>query len=408
MTCTTCHDPHGARKIDYKAVCQSCHPSAHNAKQDCTNCHMPKRRTDDVVHVVMTDHFIQRRKPARNLLAPLKEQPETEATAYRGEVAPYYPPAATDELYLAVAQVTERSNLKAGIPRLESAISKQKPAEARFYFELAEAYWKSGETAKALPWYEEALRRKPDDRASLRNYGAALRRHGDLSKAASVLERAGDDAAALTTLGDVYLSLGRVDDAERVLRRAAAIDPDSPEANNNLGQALARKGDPDSAINALRNAIRVRPDYAAAHNSLANLLADFGEARRHFELAIRFDPLYAEAHYNYGTALAQRKQWREAERHLIEAARIQPSFAEAYNNLGNVYAAQGADAKAAAAFAQAVQARPDFGEARLNLAVALANTGRISQAKEELTKAAQSADPQVRERALHGLEALGR
>jgi hypothetical protein len=83
---------------------------------------MPKRRTDDVVHVVMTDHYIQRRKPAQDLLAPLNEKSE----AYVGEVRPYYPPelplTGMNELYVAVAQVKHNSNLENGIPRLKEAI----------------------------------------------------------------------------------------------------------------------------------------------------------------------------------------------------------------------------------------------------------------------------------------------
>jgi len=32
MTCTTCHDPHGATK-QYVAACLDCHPAAHRASQ---------------------------------------------------------------------------------------------------------------------------------------------------------------------------------------------------------------------------------------------------------------------------------------------------------------------------------------------------------------------------------------
>ena len=83
MTCLTCHDPHQSYRTStstahYLAVCQGCHQSVvHRASlpagTDCLSCHMPKRRTDDVVHVVMTDHFIQRLKPDRDLLAPMAE-----------------------------------------------------------------------------------------------------------------------------------------------------------------------------------------------------------------------------------------------------------------------------------------------------------------------------------------------
>src|SRR5262249_42510346 len=76
LTCTTCHNPHAAMRgqaaiESYTAVCRRCHGpelekriagKKHTSAPNCLECHMPKRRTDDVVHVVMTDHFIQRTK----------------------------------------------------------------------------------------------------------------------------------------------------------------------------------------------------------------------------------------------------------------------------------------------------------------------------------------------------------
>ena len=100
---------------------------------------MPKRRTDDVVHAVMTDHYIQRRKPARDLLA---EIPERHDPDYRGEVVLYYPrtlPKPEDELYLAVAQVSQSSNLSEGIARLSAAIQKYRPQRAEYYLQLGDA-----------------------------------------------------------------------------------------------------------------------------------------------------------------------------------------------------------------------------------------------------------------------------
>jgi len=69
LTCTTCHDPHDIPRGEqaaahYNGVCKGCHAPAHTAAPDCISCHMPKRRTEDVIHAVMTDHLIQRHEPA--------------------------------------------------------------------------------------------------------------------------------------------------------------------------------------------------------------------------------------------------------------------------------------------------------------------------------------------------------
>ncbi len=68
LVCTSCHDPHdvlhGRAAADQAdGVCRTCHTASsgpHMRDGDCVACHMPKRRTEDVVHAVMTDHRIQR------------------------------------------------------------------------------------------------------------------------------------------------------------------------------------------------------------------------------------------------------------------------------------------------------------------------------------------------------------
>ena len=160
MTCLTCHDPHdiphdtpraAAATVHYNGVCVECHrtlAAQHPKAPDCVGCHMPKRRTQDVVRAVMTDHYIQRRPPPGDLLALISEREEFDRNQYRGEVVPYYPSplpqTPSNALYLAVAQVTQKSNLKAGLPRLAAEIEKQKPARPEFYVELGEAWLNAG------------------------------------------------------------------------------------------------------------------------------------------------------------------------------------------------------------------------------------------------------------------------
>src|SRR5207244_4864123 len=121
LFCLDCHDPH--RKIagtdHYREVCQSCHKSGEHvaAKTDCVSCHMPKRRTQDVVHVVMTDHRIQKPVAGANLLAPREERDPSvaEITIYDQERAP-----ADAALYRALAAMrTGKQNHLERVPTAE-------------------------------------------------------------------------------------------------------------------------------------------------------------------------------------------------------------------------------------------------------------------------------------------------
>ena len=181
---------------DRFAICRDCHatvlertvPSGtHAAGANCVSCHMPKRRTDDAVHVVMTDHFIRSRQPPGDLLAEKPEVRESPETAYRGEVVPYYPAklASTEKeasLYLALAQILEWSNLKNGLPRLEGLIEKYRPQRADYYADLAEGLSTAGELARARPYFEEAARHGPARQSSGERWAVRRWKRGNWRK----------------------------------------------------------------------------------------------------------------------------------------------------------------------------------------------------------------------------------
>lgn len=421
LVCTTCHDPHEAKRgveaeKHYSEVCRSCHAKAHSNDRaranNCVSCHMAKRRTDDVVHVAMTDHLIRKRQPNRDPLAPLVERHETAATAYRGPVAPYYPAAlprdAAGELYLATAQVYAGANFATGIAQLRAAIERHRPREPEFYHQVAEAYFRTGQDELAASYYRQALERDPRYLPAIRNLGATLTRLGRFPESIEVLRRAPADPAALNNLGEALLAHGQPGPAAQALRRAVELDPDSPEALNNLGRALARTGDSVGAEQQWLAAIRVKPDFALAHNNLANRLDQtgrWGEAQRHFEEALQ-DPSYAIARFNFGTALAQRGQMELAERQLLEAVRLDPRLADAHLNLGMIEATRGRPARAAVHFQAALLARPDFGRARVNLGFAMAELGRTADALKQFRAASQDPDPDIRSKAQQAIQQL--
>ena len=431
LRCTTCHNPHEIPRGQeaaqhYTQVCRQCHAAAltqliasgkHTSSADCIGCHMPKRRTDDVVHVAMTDHYIQRLKPARDLLAQLTERRETEDNSYRGAVVLYYPPKlpkdADRELYLAVAQVSQKSNLNQGIPALSAAIEEYRPEHMEYYLHLADAWSSNGHLEKALPLYEEAVRRKPNSLVALRKLALSLRASGQPARAVEIAKRALEvapmDATTWHELGLDYLDQGSKSDAIAAFQKAIDLDQDMPEAHNSLGGVWLEGGDLLRAEPAFREAIRIQPDYAEAHSNLGNMLSaagHFEEARYHFEVALRLKPNYTAARYNYGIALARVKRFEEAQRQIEQLLRADPGHAEGHDLLGNILAARGNVKAALEHYREAVKLQPQFARAHLDLGAMLADLGDIAAAQPHLEKAAESPQSAVRAEAIQILSQL--
>ena len=433
LTCTTCHDPHdiptgAAAMLRYEGACRECHSAAmresvasgqHTLAVGCVRCHMAKRRTGDVIHAVMTDHLIQRRPPARDPLAPLAERPEFDANQYHGEVVPYYPsplPKTGDNaLYLAVAQVTQKSNLAKGLPQLSAEMVRQKPAQAEFYVELGQAWLSAGNPANAIGAFEEAVKRKPGSPVVSLNLADALTEAGQPARAIEVLNRATksspDDALLWYQLGIAHSGAGRGTEAIAAFRKSVALDPDLAEAHNLLGAALAASGDLDRAGKEFRSALEIHPDLPDAQGNLGHLLAargELAEAAFYFARAVHLKPNDADMLTNYAVTLAGLKQWEEAQRQIDRAVVADPKSPEAHNFKGSLLERAGNRAEALSEFLAALRLRPDYGVAHLNAARMLAAQGDAAAAERHLRQAANGSDPNIRNKAAAALRQMGK
>jgi predicted CXXCH cytochrome family protein len=327
LKCTTCHNPHerpqaSVAKTHFVDACRQCHATlsaAHTKSDNCVDCHMPKRRTNDVVHAVMTDHLIQRRRPTRDLLAPVAET-RPDAQPYRGVVLAY---GASEEIYTAIAQVAQQSNLGAGIPRLRTAIARSHPERAEYYLQLGDALAIAGNCAEAFTSYETAVKLDAKSPAPLERLALCQVATNQLPLAEATLKSAialnPNPAADYLQLGGVYLRQSKTPDAIAAFEKAVELDPEMPEAFNTAGAMRWELHDLKRAEPALRRAIQIQPNYAEAHNNLGNLLSEtnrFEEARMHFEFALRFKENYSGARYDYALALVRVKRMEEARSHL--------------------------------------------------------------------------------------------
>jgi predicted CXXCH cytochrome family protein len=363
LTCATCHNPHDAPRgdkavVQYRAKCIGCHRSVKAANHppmqaaDCASCHMPRRRTMDAVHVVMTDHLIQRRALG-DLTKPLAERTER----YRGPLVVYYPelaPQGERDLYLGVALITGSADRRRGIELLERATQSVAPAKAIAV--LGEGYLADGSTDRAI----EMFRRAAAQDSSLANARYNL-------------------ARALETATQMAESRSEYEQAIR-------LRPLFPEAHYALANLLIKSGEPALAITHYQDAIRLRPVYAEAHSNLANLYADQGrldEARSELEQALRVNPAFAEAHNNLARTLAAQKRIPEAIDHARRAVRLHANYAEAHYNLGRLLQETGALDSAISEYRKALEISPNLAEAHLSLGQALGDAGRLDAAISE-------------------------
>ena len=232
MTCTSCHDPHGApgpeeRVAFYRAKCLQCHDTQgfgeqhHPENQDCTACHMARPPSNDIAHEQVTDHWI--RKQVSETRLPLATTGPLVAVGA----------AAVDEwdqdrdLGLAYAQMAARGDQAAGRQAMTLLEKAEKEAggaagDHELHTQLGFLEQMDGEASAAAAEYRQALTANPYDAlaagdlavldAGKHDYGEAVRlwqgafAHDPAQRAAgmnlAVVECAeGERTAALETLG---------------------------------------------------------------------------------------------------------------------------------------------------------------------------------------------------------------
>ncbi len=279
MTCVTCHDPHRTpedRVKFFKARCMECHDEGSCALEEtertaangdnCMSCHMPQRRTNDIVHVVMTDHYIQRFAP-ENPLAPIEEK---DNLGYRGDLV-FYLPEENAELYMGIGLV-RGPDIQRGVQMLERAIDSDAPTTAEPYFFLAAAYRELGRSERAIDHYRRAI--EIDPAYAEAHYNLGLIHLGDrrFDRALELFEDAirlqPNRADNYVGAGVVLAQLGRLEDAKQSYLRALELDPLNTVALNNLGAQELRVGNRERAASYFRQVLRVEPNDRVARDML--------------------------------------------------------------------------------------------------------------------------------------------
>jgi tetratricopeptide (TPR) repeat protein len=275
LTCTTCHDPHRDESAANRTACRGCHASAHTpSTTGCTGCHMPKRRTEDALHVWMTDHFIRKVPPKDD--APFVERHDRQTGPVRLLYPAQLPDTPEQRLYIAIATARSSANRRSDASKLAAAIVAANPVAPEPYIELGDARRLAGDAKGAVAAYRQALDRGSREGRVCVATGELLIQMGQWEEAMQLLQSAlrdgSRDVSVRNTLAVLYGSRNRFPDAVRLLEDALQLKADEPLTWLNAGVAWQATGQTNRAEAAYREAIRLQPEFTRARQYLEALL----------------------------------------------------------------------------------------------------------------------------------------
>ncbi|MGB4057321.1 MAG: tetratricopeptide repeat protein, partial [Alphaproteobacteria bacterium] len=174
----------------------------------------------------------------------------------------------------------------------------------------------------------------------------------------------------LNMLGMIALDVGRLVDAEALVRKAIAGRNDLALFHDTLGTILMRQGKADEAISSFEKSLALKPDYVDSLNGLAGIfifLERKDEALELFKRALAANPGHFNTLSNTGAALQHIGRHREAIEYYKKALDVNPHAADVYYNIGQAYRAINKLKEAKTYYYKAIECKPDYANAFLNL-----------------------------------------
>jgi Flp pilus assembly protein TadD len=215
---------------------------------------MQKRRTEDAVHVVMTDHRIHR-LPIAGGLAPLSERHDRFAGRVRLLYPPELPDTPMERIYLTLANKD--------VSGLQNALWATPVSFAEPHFRLGELLRQAGQFEDALTALRRAIQLSPQDARPYVLAAELMMNRRETKAAIDLLEPAlakvSDRIPLLNALSILYVAENRVDDALRLLNEAIQARPDDAVSWLNLGVCLETKRDTRGAAAAYTQSLSIDP-----------------------------------------------------------------------------------------------------------------------------------------------------
>lgn len=174
------------------------------------------------------------------------------------------------------------------------------------------------------------------------------------------------------------------------LEKAIALDPNSPEALNQLGVTYRMQDRFGESEQQFVKALDIDPNFSEAlvNQGITKLeKGDIGGAKSTYEQAIRLNSKNYMAHYRLGEAYAKGGDYHEALKHYNNALYLNKGNASIMSAQADAYGKQGNVAAAVANYRKAIQSNPTFMPAYIGISNLFDSRGDSEAAMVELRSA---------------------
>jgi len=276
------------------------------------------------------------------------------------EQAAAQPPYPDTTYYLGYAYV-QQGDLTAAEKWLRQA-AETSPRDSRIPYQLGAVYRKQGreEEAKKTLAQAAALYRVSNDLVRLKQDCSQKLEQGPREEAHAVCEQLYDpnNVEKLIALGTIYGQHGNLEDALKPLRRAAELDPQSPQIQFNLAFTYFQLNQFEAARVPLAGAVERWPDLFQLNALYAAVLLKLGDdvtayqVMRHAHQLNPQDPGTIEDFSKTALRLAKKsqdaRQYSDAIRYCEEAAKLKPNDPEPHRHMAEIHKLAGKTVQAAA------------------------------------------------------------
>ncbi len=289
-----------------------------------------------------------------------------------------------------------------------------RPREFVMWYSLALAQERAELFTEAVESYRRALELDPSYEPAHRRLARVLEATGDAARAAehrqlsqrpddvvlsqdrfeTILRARGLDPQAVVDEAYGVARSGNFEQAEVMIRDAAAVDGNGVISRTAKGRLLAMQGKMDEAVRELRAVISEHPDAVDAKYELAGVLmleSEVDEAYRLLGEVLDAEPVHAEALKGFVVTRLGRNEREAALTRLAAAREHVPDDGVQICELAELHQRAGLSDEVLALLDRAVRVEPNLAQARHMYGIELYRSGDTDRAREQLQKATEIA-----------------